>query len=76
MNNLYKNLALNLVRVTESAAIAAGKFLGKGLKEEGDKAAVDAMRNAFSTIDINGAIWLSISLKWPNELLTIWYFIR
>lgn len=56
MNNLYKNLALNLVRVTESAALAAGKFLGKGLKEDGDGAAVDAMRNAFSTIDINGAI--------------------
>ena len=53
---MYKNLALNLVRVTESAALAAGKFLGKGLKEAGDGAAVDAMRKAFSTIDISGRI--------------------
>ncbi len=56
MDVMYKNLALNLVRVTESAALAAGRFLGKGLKEAGDRAAVDAMRNAFSTIDINGSI--------------------
>ncbi len=56
MDSMYKNLALNLVRVTESAALAAGRFLGKGLKEAGDGAAVDAMRNAFSTIDINGSI--------------------
>lgn len=53
---MYKNLALNLVRVTESAALAAGKFLGKGLKEAGDGAAVDAMRDAFSAIDIRGRI--------------------
>ena len=56
MDNQFKNLALNLVRVTESAALAAGKFLGKGLKEEGDGAAVDAMRQAFSTIDMNGVV--------------------
>lgn len=56
MENDYKNLALNLVRVTESAALAAGKFLGKGQKEEGDGAAVDAMRDAFSTIDINATV--------------------
>jgi fructose-1,6-bisphosphatase II len=56
MDAMYKNLALNLVRVTESAALAAGRFLGRGLKEAGDGAAVDAMRSAFSSIDINGAI--------------------
>jgi len=56
MDSMYKNLALNLVRVTESPALATGKFLGKGLKEAGDAAAVDAMRTAFSTIDINGSI--------------------
>lgn len=53
---MYKNLALNLVRVTESAALAAGKFLGKGQKEAGDAAAVDAMRSTFSTIDIDGTV--------------------
>lgn len=56
MDHLYKNLALNLVRVTESAALAAGKYLGKGLKEEGDGAAVEAMRETFGTIDINGTV--------------------
>jgi fructose-1,6-bisphosphatase II len=56
MDHLYKNLALNLVRVTESAAHAAGKFLGKGQKIEGDGAAVNAMREAFGTIDINGTV--------------------
>ena len=56
MDHLYKNLALNLVRVTESAAQAAGKYLGKGMKEEGDGAAVNAMREAFETIDINGTV--------------------
>lgn len=56
MDHLYKNLALNLVRVTEAAALAAGKFLGKGLKEEGDGAAVSAMRETFGSIDINGTV--------------------
>ena len=56
MDHHFKNLALNLVRVTESAALAAGKFLGKGLKEEGDGAAVDAMRKAFSAMDISGTV--------------------
>ena len=56
MDHLYKNLALNLVRVTESAAHAAGKYLGRGMKEEGDGAAVHAMREAFGTIDINGTV--------------------
>jgi fructose-1,6-bisphosphatase II len=56
MEQQFKNLALNLVRVTESAALAAGKYLGKGQKEEGDGAAVDAMRNAFSAIDIDGTV--------------------
>lgn len=56
MDQQFKNLALNLVRVTETAALAAGKFLGKGKKKEGDGAAVDAMRRAFSGIDMNGTV--------------------
>jgi fructose-1,6-bisphosphatase II len=50
------NLALDLVRVTEAAALAAGRWLGKGAKEEGDRAAVDAMRLCFSSLDIAGRI--------------------
>ncbi len=56
MEHQFKNLALNLVRVSEAAALAACKFLGKGMKNEGDGAAVDAMRKAFETIDINGSV--------------------
>ena len=45
-----RNLALELVRVTEAAALAAGRFMGRGDKEGGDKAAVDAMRQMMSAL--------------------------
>jgi fructose-1,6-bisphosphatase II len=51
-----RNLALDLVRVTEAAAMSAGRFMGRGDKEGGDKAAVDAMRLMLSTIDIDGIV--------------------
>jgi len=51
-----RNLALDLVRVTEAAALASGRWLGRGDKENGDKAAVDAMRLSFSSLRIDGTI--------------------
>jgi fructose-1,6-bisphosphatase II len=51
-----KNLALDLVRVTEAAALASSRWLGRGDKNSGDKAAVDAMRKSFSALDIDGRI--------------------
>lgn len=51
-----RNLALDLVRVTEAAALAAARWLGRGDKNAGDGAAVDAMRTCFSTLDIVGRI--------------------
>ncbi len=51
-----RNLALELARVTEAAALAAGRFMGRGDKEGADKAAVDAMRLVLNSIDINGVI--------------------
>src|SRR3990172_7613535 len=51
-----RNLALELVRVTEAAALAAGRFQGRGDKEGGDKAAVDAMRLVLNTIEMDGII--------------------
>ena len=45
-----RNLALDLVRVTEAAALAAGRFMGRGDKPAADKAAVDAMRLVLNTI--------------------------
>lgn len=51
-----KNLALELVRITEAAAMAAGRFMGRGDKEAGDQAAVDAMRLMLGSIDIDGLV--------------------
>jgi fructose-1,6-bisphosphatase II len=51
-----RNLALELVRVTEAAAMAAAQFQGKGNKESVDQAAVDAMRSVLSTIDMDGTV--------------------
>jgi fructose-1,6-bisphosphatase II len=51
-----RNLALELVRVTEAAALAAGRFMGRGDKEGADGAAVNAMRIVLQTIDMNGVI--------------------
>jgi len=51
-----RNLALDLVRVTEAAALAAGRWMGRGEKEAGDQAAVDGMRVVLNSIDINGVV--------------------
>jgi fructose-1,6-bisphosphatase II len=51
-----RNLALELVRVTEAAALAAGRWMGRGDKEQGDKAAVDAMRLMLGTVDMDGVV--------------------
>ncbi len=51
-----RNLALELVRVTEAAAIAASKWMGRGRKNEADGAAVTAMRRAFDTVAIAGTV--------------------
>jgi fructose-1,6-bisphosphatase II / sedoheptulose-1,7-bisphosphatase len=45
-----RNLALELVRVTEAAALAASRWIGRGKKNEADGAAVEAMRKAFDTV--------------------------
>ncbi len=51
-----RNLALDLVRVTEAAALAAGRYMGRGDKIAADQAAVDAMRLVLNTIEIDGVI--------------------
>jgi fructose-1,6-bisphosphatase II len=51
-----RNLALELARVTEAAAMAAGRWMGRGNKEAGDQAAVDAMRLVLNTVDMDGVI--------------------
>ncbi len=51
-----RNLALELARVTEAAAMAAGRFMGRGDKEAGDQAAVDAMRLVLNGISMDGVV--------------------
>jgi fructose-1,6-bisphosphatase II len=51
-----RNLALEMVRVTERAALACARWTGKGDKEAADQAAVDAMRKAFDGLPIKGTV--------------------
>ena len=51
-----RNLAMELVRVTEAAALASGRWVGRGKKNEGDGAAVDAMRKMINSVDMDGVI--------------------
>ena len=51
-----RNLALELLRVTEAAALAAAPLQGRGNKEAADQRAVDAMRDRLATVDMRGTI--------------------
>src|SRR5438132_3694097 len=51
-----RNLALELVRVTEAAALAASRWIGKGEKESADGAAVDAMRLILDSVQMDGVV--------------------
>lgn len=58
-----RNLGLDLVRVTEAAALAAGRWVGRGEKELGDQAAVEAMRLILDTIDMDGVVVIGEGAK-------------
>jgi fructose-1,6-bisphosphatase II len=51
-----RNLAMELVRVTEAGAMAAGRWVGRGDKNGGDGAAVDAMRQLIGTVSMRGVV--------------------
>lgn len=51
-----RNLALDFVRVTEAAALSASRWVGKGDPKKADEAAVNEMRHAFNSLDIDGTI--------------------
>ncbi len=55
-NSSDRNLALELVRVTETAALAASTWVGRGDKDAADGAAVAAMRKMINTVDMSGVI--------------------
>ncbi len=51
-----RNLALEFVRITEAAALASAHLMGRGDEKAADQAAVDAMRKAFDSVDIDGTV--------------------
>src|SRR4051812_18363634 len=51
-----RNFALEFVRVSEAAALAAARFMGRGDENAADHAAVEAMRKAFDTIEFDGTV--------------------
>ena len=54
--NMERNLALEAVRVTEAAALAASRWMGRGDEKQADQAAVDAMREALNGLSIKGTV--------------------
>ncbi|HEV3127498.1 MAG TPA: class II fructose-bisphosphatase [Solirubrobacteraceae bacterium] len=58
-----RNLALELVRVTEAAALAAAREVGRGDKEGADQAAVDAMRNVLDSVSMDGVVVIGEGVK-------------
>jgi fructose-1,6-bisphosphatase II len=58
-----RNLALELVRVTEAAALAASHWMGRGQKESGDGAAVEAMRLILGTVEMDGVVVIGEGAK-------------
>lgn len=53
---MERSLSMELVRVTEAAAIASSRWMGRGLKNEADDAATTAMRSVFDTIPMEGVV--------------------
>ncbi len=66
-----RNLGMELIRVTEAAALSAGRWMGKGNKEMVDQAAVDAMRNALDGVDMNGRVVIGEGEKDEAPMLYI-----
>ncbi len=66
-----RNLGMELVRVTEAAALSAGRWMGKGNKEMVDQAAVDAMRHALDGVDMDGQVVIGEGEKDEAPMLYI-----
>jgi len=66
-----RNLALELVRVTEGAAMSAARFMGRNNKEEADRAAVDSMRRSLGFVDMDGVVVIGEGEKDQAPMLYI-----
>jgi len=66
-----RNLALELVRVTEGAAMSAARYMGRSNKEEADQAAVDSMRRSLGFVDMDGVVVIGEGEKDEAPMLYI-----
>src|SRR5947209_17723200 len=66
-----RNLAMELVRVTEAGALSAGRWMGRGDKEKSDQAAEDAMRQALDGVDMDGVVVIGEGEKDEARMLFI-----
>jgi fructose-1,6-bisphosphatase II len=66
-----RNLALELVRVTEGAAMSAARFMGRNQKEAADQAAVDSMRRSLGFVDMDGIVVIGEGEKDEAPMLYI-----
>ena len=66
-----RNLAMELGRATEAGAMAAARWMGRGQKEAADQAAVDALRTALGTIDMDGTVVIGEGEKDEAPMLYI-----
>ncbi|MBI3990120.1 MAG: class II fructose-bisphosphatase [candidate division NC10 bacterium] len=66
-----RNLALELVRVTEAAAMAAARLMGRREKEQADQAAVDAMRHTINAVNMDGVVVIGEGEKDEAPMLYI-----
>ena len=70
-NTVDRNLALELARVTEAAAIMAARWMGRGDKNAADQAAVDAMRNVLNSLDMDGIVVIGEGAKDEAPMLYV-----
>lgn len=68
---LERNIGFELVRATEAAALRAGRFMGRGDKNAADQAAVDAMRYALDSVDMDGVVVIGEGEKDQAPMLYI-----
>jgi fructose-1,6-bisphosphatase II len=70
-NVIDRNLALELARVTEAAALASARWMGRGDKEAADQAAVDAMRLVLGSVEMDGIVVIGEGAKDEAPMLYI-----
>ncbi|AXF56399.1 class II fructose-bisphosphatase [Salicibibacter kimchii] len=68
---MERSLSMELVRVTEAAALSSARWMGRGLKEEADDAATSAMRDVFDTIPMQGKVVIGEGEKDEAPMLYI-----